>query len=126
MLTARIFDEDPDLFSGVADPAAAAAASIAETRWLEIGEWRAGRERVDTRAHYGFLLLDGVLLRRVALGVRDSIELLGPGDVARPWVDFGEGSSVATRVRWTVHQRVRIANLDRRWAVRLAPWPEGS
>jgi|tagenome__1003787_1003787.scaffolds.fasta_scaffold20870758_3 CRP/FNR family cyclic AMP-dependent transcriptional regulator len=126
MLTVRVSDEDPDLFSGVGDPAAAAAASIAETRWLEIGDWRPGRERVDTRAHYGFLILDGMLLRRVALGVRDSIELLGPGDVARPWVDFGAGSAIGTHVRWTVHQRVRIANLDRRWAVRVATWPEVS
>src|SRR5258708_21635223 len=102
MLTARIADEDPELFAGVSDPAAAAAASIAETRWIEAGEWRPERERIDTSAHYGLLILDGMLLRRVMLGVRDSIELLGPGDVARPWVSFGEGSGISTSVRWQV------------------------
>jgi hypothetical protein len=125
MLTVRVADEDPDLFEDVTDPAAIAA-SVAETRWVEAGEWRPQLERVDPRGHYGLLLLDGMLLRRVVLGVRDSIELLGPGDIARPWVSFGVGSSIAVGVRWQVHQRVRLANLDRRWATRMAPWPEVS
>jgi CRP/FNR family cyclic AMP-dependent transcriptional regulator len=126
VLTARIADEDPDLFEGVTDPTAAAAASLAETAWLEVGEWHPQHERIDTRGHYGLLILDGMLLRRVALGVRDSVELLGPGDVVRPWVSFGEGSGITTAVRWQVHRRTRIAYLDRRFAVRMAPWPEVS
>jgi hypothetical protein len=124
MLTTRVADEDPDLFAGVSDPAAAAAASVAEIRWLDVGEWRPERERPEPTAHFGLLILDGMLLRRVALGVRDSIELLGPGDVARPWVSFGEGSGIPLNARWHVHQRTRLAILDRRWAVRVAPWPE--
>jgi hypothetical protein len=124
MLTVRIADEDPDLFEDVPDPAAATAASIAEARWLEAGAWHPEQERIDTRAHYGLLILDGMLLRRMVLGVRDSIELLGPGDVARPWVTFGEGSGITTAVHWHVHQRTRLANLDRRWATRVAAWPE--
>jgi CRP/FNR family transcriptional regulator, cyclic AMP receptor protein len=126
MLTVRIFDEDPELFDGVADSAAAAAASVVEAAWLEPGIWRPERERIDTRVHYGFLVLDGMLLRRVGLGVRDSIEILGPGDVVRPWVSFGEGSEITTNDRWQVHLRTRLANLDRRFAVRVSPWPEVS
>ena len=123
MLTVRVADEDPDLFEDVADPAVRAA-SVAEARWVEAGEWLPERERVNPRGHYGLLILDGMLLRRVVLGVRDSVELLGPGDIARPWVSFGTGSSIAVGVRWQVHQRARMANLDRRWATRMAPWPE--
>jgi hypothetical protein len=126
MLTVRIADEDPDLFEHVSDPVAAAAASLAETVWLERGVWRPENDRVDTRGHYGLLLLDGVLMRRVAVGMRDSVELLGPGDVVRPWVSFGNGSSITAHARWQVHQRTRLANLDRRFAARMAPWPEVS
>jgi hypothetical protein len=122
MLTVRVADEDPDLFEGVDD--AAMAASVAEARWLETGDWRPERERIDPRGHYGLLILDGMLLRRVVLGARDSIELLGPGDIARPWVSFGGGSGISTSVGWHVHRRARLANLDRRWAARMAPWPE--
>src|SRR3954451_9723141 len=123
MLTVRVADEDPDLFKDVADPSARAA-SVAEARWLEVGAWDAGLERLETRGHFGLLILEGMLLRRVVLGVRDSIELLGPGDVARPWVSFGGGSGISVGVAWQVHQRTRLANLDRRWALRLAQWPE--
>jgi hypothetical protein len=126
MLTAHIADEDPDLFADVSDRGAAVAASVAEARWLELGRWEPALERVDTRAHYGLLILDGMLLRRVAVGVRDSIELLGPGDVARPWVRLGADSGITPVVHWHVHQRTRLANLDRRWATRVAAWPEVS
>src|SRR3954471_3861432 len=125
MLTVRVADEDPDLFQDAPDPGAAVA-SVAEARWVEAGEWDPDREGLDPRGHYGLLILDGIVLRRVVLGVRDSIELLGPGDIARPWVSFGTGSSIAIGVRWHIHQRARMANLDRRWATRMAPWPEVS
>src|SRR4051812_29794230 len=51
MLAVRVADEDPDLFEGVDD--AAVAASVAEARWLETGDWRPERERLETRGHYG-------------------------------------------------------------------------
>jgi len=120
--TVRIAEHDPDLFDEASDPAAAAAASLAETEWLETGYWEP--PEYDTRGHYGLLILDGVLIRHVLLGVRDGLELLGPGDLIRPWVGFGGGSSIEVTTRWAVHERARLAHLDRRFAVRMAPWPE--
>jgi len=124
MTTIRVSEHDPELFESVRDPAAAAAASLAETEWLEIGAWHPEKRGFMPVAHYGLLVLEGVLIRSVALGVRDGLELLGPGDVTRPWVDFGTDSSIAVHARWQVHQRVRLAHLDQRFAGRMAPFPE--
>ena len=124
MTAVRVADFDPELFEHVADPEAAAAASLAESEWLEVGPWTIERNEESGRGHFGILLLEGTIIRRVALGLRDGLELLGPGDVGRPWVNFGPNSSIATETRWRVHQRARIAHLDRRFAVRMSPWPE--
>jgi CRP/FNR family cyclic AMP-dependent transcriptional regulator len=124
VLTVRLADHDPELFENVADPEAAAAASLVETEWLDLGPWEAERVARDGRGHFGILLLEGSIIRRVELGPRDGLELLGPGDVGRPWVTFGPNSSITTEARWRVHQRARVAHLDRRFAMRMAPWPE--
>src|SRR5213079_58114 len=99
MTTIRVSEHDPELFESVRDPAAAAAASLAETEWLEIGPWHPEKRGFKPVAHYGLLVLEGVLIRSVALGVRDGLELLGPGDVVRPWVDFGTDSSIQVHAR---------------------------
>jgi len=122
MNVVRVAELDPELFEGVADPEAAATASAAESEWLEVGDWNPGR--IDKRGHYGILVLEGAFVRRVELGPRDAVELLGPGDIGRPWVSFGGDSSISLSGNWTVHQRARIAFLDRRFATRVAPWPE--
>jgi CRP/FNR family transcriptional regulator, cyclic AMP receptor protein len=125
MSTVRIADHDPELFENVADPEVAGAASVAETEWLEVGDWEPGSTgRIDKRGHFGLLVLEGAFIRRVELGPRDALELLGPGDIGRPWVSFGGDSSISLAGRWRVLQRARLAHLDRRFAARMAPWPE--
>src|SRR3954447_19799860 len=124
MTVVRVSELDPELFEAVSDRAAAAAASAAESEWLDVGSWDPGP--LDKRGHYGLLVLEGAFVRRVELGPRDAVEVLGPGDIGRPWVSFGGDSSISLAGGWTVHQRARIASLDRRFASRVAPWPEVS
>jgi CRP/FNR family transcriptional regulator, cyclic AMP receptor protein len=53
-----------------------------------------------------------------------STELLGPGDVLRPW-RLRDGSNLLEHeVRWSVLATSRIALLDRRFAVQLTHYPE--
>lgn len=75
------------------------------------------------RGHFGLLVLEGLLLRRVRLGVRDGTEIIGPGDVLRPWVTYGEDSELALDATWRVEHRARLAILDRRCALRVAAGP---
>src|SRR4051795_12587511 len=115
----RVYDADPDLFLGVDDPHAAAA-SVAEVMRLERGSWRNGLDNLDPRGHFGLLILEGVLIRRVRFGRRPVLELVGPGDILRPWVGLGEDSALHLNSEWRVHERTDLAILDRRFASRVA------
>ena len=71
----------------------------------------------------GLLVIDGVLARRVGTQRRSGAELLGPGDLLRP----GTGDSLADSIfqtSWRVIEPLRIAVLDQRFLMRLAPYPE--
>ena len=55
-----------------------------EVRRLAQGLWTAGGDGADPE-HAGLLLIDGVISRDVVVSDTVSTELLGPGDVVRPW-----------------------------------------
>jgi CRP/FNR family cyclic AMP-dependent transcriptional regulator len=123
MALVRVADADPDLFTGVEDPNARAA-SVAEIMRFERGSWRAPLEGMDPHGHFGLLVIEGILIRRVRFGRRPVLELVGPGDVLRPWVGLGPDSSLQQPSHWRVHERSELAVLDRRFAARVSPWPE--
>jgi CRP-like cAMP-binding protein len=73
---------------------------------------------------FGLLVLRGLLSRRVGRGGRFGAELLGPGDLLRPWDDLSEQAAMPFSSDWRVIQPVRLAVLDSRFAGRAAPYPE--
>jgi len=122
----RVLEVDPDLGQDL-EPAALAVArprAVARATWLEPGRWQPFAEEWDHRGHLGLLIVEGFLARNLQLGARTVAELLGPGDVLRPWVRLAEYSSVPIEDGWEVLEPTRLAVLDRRVAVVLAAWPE--
>lgn len=77
----------------------------------------------DTPDGLGLLIASGFLLRILRLGHRAGAEILGPGDVLRPWQDDGEHSVYPFAFRWQVLEPVTLAVLDRSLASRLGPYP---
>jgi CRP/FNR family cyclic AMP-dependent transcriptional regulator len=69
-------------------------------------------------------MLDGLMTRELALADNVSGELLGPGDVVRPWQAAGPERLVPFDVRWTVLEPTRLAVLDRRFAANLMRYPQ--
>jgi hypothetical protein len=127
MPTARILDEDPDLHDRVPDPERprAIAEAVARVETLDLGMWDEPGSPEHQRDGYGLLVLEGILARRVTLGRFDCTELLGQGDLLRPWSFAGASlSSVPSKVTWNVVEPVRLAALDRRFALAITPWPE--
>ncbi len=120
----RLYDEDPALFDDVSavHSRAASARVTAQAHAVTKGPWDgmlpAGTDPV------ALLVLDGLLLRTVAACRRRTSELLGPGDVLRPWDGDGMSASVPFDVRWTVLERSRIAVIDRGLFHAASPWPE--
>jgi CRP/FNR family cyclic AMP-dependent transcriptional regulator len=122
----RVLEVDPDLGEDL-EPAALAVArpkAIARAQWLERGRWQPFAEQWDHRGHLGLLIVDGFLARNLQLGGRACAEILGPGDLLRPWVRAAEYSSIPIQDSWEALERTRLAVLDRRFAAALSPWPE--
>ena len=122
----RVLEVDPDLAEDL-EPAALAVArpkAIARAHWLERGRWQPFVEQWDHRGHLGLLVVDGFLAHSMQLGGRSCAEILGPGDLLRPWVGIGDYSSIPVDDYWEVLERTRLAVLDRRFAATLSGWPE--
>jgi hypothetical protein len=94
----------------------------AEVRRVEAGPLYA--ERVADPEDLGVLVLTGVACCEVLVSNTVSLELLGPGDVLRPWGPRGEQPFLELIVRWSALTDCRIAMLDHRFAARLEQWPE--
>jgi hypothetical protein len=91
-----------------------------------VGEWDGDRLSDAEPTHLGLLLLEGVLAREVVIGRTVSTELLGPGDLVRPWHVEGPPQLLGVATRWNALSEVRLALLDRRTAAMLGPYPEVS
>lgn len=87
---------------------------------LQRGPWQPTTAPSD--AHLGYLVLDGLLGRRVVVPERGrSLELLGRGDLFSPWQ---EDSPSFSRIAWTVIEPSWIAALDQSFMVQIRQFPE--
>ncbi len=91
-----------------------------------VGEWDGGRLATADPTHLGLLIAEGVLAREVVLGDTVSTELLGPGDIIRPWHLEGPPELLPVTVRWNALSSVRLGLIDRRVTVALGRFPEVS
>ena len=120
-----IVDADPDLADRLApeDLERARRQALARIQRLSPGEWDAAAALEHDTHHRGFLIVDGLLSRTVEVLGRRCVELLGHGDVMRPWQWDDEGSHVRAEVGWIVLEPSRLAVLDSGLVQRMAPWP---
>src|SRR4051794_27146929 len=117
---------DPELGQLLSPERRAAAERELRTRVTSfpVGEWDGGRLSDADPAHLGLLLIDGVLAREVVLSYTVSTELLGPGDIVRPWHLEGPPELLPVAIRWNALAQVRLALIDRRLGAVLARYPE--
>jgi CRP/FNR family transcriptional regulator, cyclic AMP receptor protein len=121
-----ILDADSDLADLLDESEAEQARRLAVTRVrsLSPGPWEALNAFETDQHHQGFLIIDGLLSREVEVLGRRCVELLGPGDVLRPWTWDPGGSHVHAEVGWTALEPTRLAVLDHGLVVRMNPWPQ--
>jgi CRP/FNR family cyclic AMP-dependent transcriptional regulator len=60
----------------------------------------------------GLLVVDGLMIRTLRVGTLECSELLGPGDVIRPWDGDDEAASLTSGLSWRVVEDTRLAVLD--------------
>lgn len=122
----RVFDHEPDLLAGLDAGTAEVVRrrAVAPKLWLDPGPWlQPGGEAGRFRDCLGLLVLDGLVIRSVRLNGRDCPELIGSGDLLRPWDQSGELSSLAHATSWKVLEPTTLAALDARFAALVCRWP---
>ena len=121
-----IVDADPDLADLLDERQRERARrdALLRVRRLSPGAWDASTAIEPDEHHRGFLVVDGLLSRDVEVMGRACVELLGQGDVLRPWQWDEEGSHVHAEVGWMVLEPARLGVLDHGVVVRMNPWPQ--
>jgi hypothetical protein len=120
----HVLDEDAGLAESV-DPSrrdraqaecTARCVNVPAGKW----EWRGQPEPNSL----GLLVLEGVLIRKVGIEGRFGAELLGEGDMLRPWQEDVEPSTLRAASEWKVLAPTRVAVLDDHFARVLGRYPE--
>jgi hypothetical protein len=128
-LRVNVLDEDlelRELLGGRRDEAARAASNAALLH-IPTGGWSAIEDAPrEGQGGFGLLILDGLVVRRVGFDGRWGAELLGPGDLLRPWERDGDTVSggLPFETYWRVMSPLRVAVLDLAWASRMSGYPQ--
>jgi hypothetical protein len=121
-----ILDADPELSDLLAESQRdrARREALTHLRRLSTGEWKVAEAMEPERHHRGFMVVDGLISREVDVLGRSCVELIGPGDVLRPWTWDDVGAHVQAEVGWVVLEPTGLAVLDHGLITRINPWPE--
>jgi CRP/FNR family cyclic AMP-dependent transcriptional regulator len=122
----RLLDVDPELGQRLGADAYPQAAHqlVAHVLRVPTGRWDAAGVVDPSGSPFGLFILDGLLLRDLDLGRRASTEVLGFGDILRPWDADSAASDLPLVARWSVLEPLRLAVLDERFlhaALRYPP-----
>jgi hypothetical protein len=120
----EVLARDPELALGLPDAELEEARRACGARTVTIarGDWDMGGlyRRPDG---FGLFLLSGFVVRRVGRAGRFGAELLGPGDLLRPWQTVGGFATRPFEPVWSVAVPAEVALLDAAFARRAAPYP---
>jgi CRP/FNR family cyclic AMP-dependent transcriptional regulator len=121
-----VLDLDPDLGRGLLPAQFDAARRELQVRVFSVepGPCRLEAAVGGNRGWLGFLVADGLLGRELLAHDVASMELLGPGDLVRPWDESADSELLEAVVRWSALARTRFAVLDQHAAVRLSRYPQ--
>jgi CRP/FNR family cyclic AMP-dependent transcriptional regulator len=122
----RLLEADPEL-GALLSPGRRAEAErelLVRTHRLSVGPWDVSRLAGASADHVGLLVLDGVISRELVVADHVSAELLGPGDLVRPWQGAASAGLLPVQAIWSVLSTVTLAVLDRRFAAEAARYPE--
>jgi CRP/FNR family transcriptional regulator, cyclic AMP receptor protein len=122
----RLLDADPDLGGLLNDTRREQAERelVVRTHRLPVGPWEVPHFSGETADHVGLLIINGVLSRELIVADHVSAELLGPGDLVRPWQPPSRAGLLPVDALWSVLSPLTVAVLDRRFAAEVARYPE--
>jgi hypothetical protein len=92
---------------------------------LRRGRWTPPDSLRDRRGQWlGLLVVGGLMIRTLRVNELECCELLGPGDVIRPWDGDDDIAPLATDASWRVSDDTRVLLLDEVFTRMACQWPE--
>lgn len=122
---ANLLEHDPDLGRGLSPSELARARGelVAPAALIARGEWDPRAELAEDDRGFGVLMINGLMLRDVAVADTTCSELVGAGDILRPWENFGEHAPMPHEVAWCALEPTKLALLDRRTGEAICRYP---
>ena len=122
----RVLAADAELGAGLSenDLAAAERYAVAEAMRVPAGEWEPAHDVRPGAGDLGLLVLGGLLKRRLEVANSACAELLGHGDLLRPWQEDAGWEGAGVAADWEVLEPAWLAILDRRFTATAGRWPE--
>jgi hypothetical protein len=113
--------EDSDLAEALPVSRRDEIAEACRVREVQVapGAWNGDALELDG---LGMLVMQGLLIRRVGIEGRFGAELIGRGDVLRPWQE-DERLTLSLASNWVIHEPTRLAVLDERFSRLLGRYP---
>ncbi len=117
---------DPEIAEAIpaADRPTAERVLTVATLQVDTGPWNPAGDIGDKPPAIGLLVVSGVLTRDLVFAGRTTTELLGAGDIIRPWVDDSQFEALPFEASWHAHTTARVALLDARIAMACGRWPD--
>ena len=118
-----ILREDPELADGLSRADREIATRLFRARVIQAdpGLWQP--PLLDAQTAFGLLVLDGLIGRRTRVGPGTATDVIGAGDVLRPW-EADAWDPVSPEVEWRAFQLTRLAVLDGRITRLIGQRPE--
>jgi CRP/FNR family transcriptional regulator, cyclic AMP receptor protein len=120
----RVLEADPELLEAVPPSSREAARKGLQARRVTVARGPWNPEGLSASGDLGILVLQGLVTRDVEIAEARSSEILGPGDVLRPWDDDAALQPVLSTSTWTVLDPLACAILDERWRLLAGRWPD--
>jgi len=105
-----LLDVDPDLASGLSAEDRAVVRTELTVPVFRLPTGQMPLAPTPDGDHLGYLIFKGLLLYEVWVCGRATAELLGPGDLIRPWAREASGT-VAVETRWMVLEQALLGDL---------------
>lgn len=120
---AFLLHEDPDLAERIPPGERERATELLRVRVFTVPEGAWDPPNID-HGSIGLLILSGLMVRKIYLGAHASADLVGPGDIGRPWEDALIPGLLPYLSEWIVLKEARVALLDERVTRATGHWPE--
>jgi CRP/FNR family transcriptional regulator, cyclic AMP receptor protein len=123
--TCHILREDTDLADAISPSHREAAIAQCTAREIRLPTGEGVSESSPLQSGLGILVLSGLMIRRVGIDGRFGAELLGEGDLLRPWQWETDSPTLPLEMAWSIIEPARLALLDDDFATRcISTFPE--